>query len=88
LDLVLVEFLEGFLLESYLETKVNVPEVKHGKRQELESAINEEAMLLASFIRGKRIWEPRPVPLPNFVVPRMLEVKEVHKLCFNLFSQI
>ena len=56
------------------ETNVNVPRVKHGNRQELESVISEEAMLLASFIRGKRIWEPRTVPLPNFVMPRMLEV--------------
>lgn len=47
---------------------LNVLRVKHGKRQEVESAINEEAMLLASFIRGKRIWKPGTVPLANCVI--------------------
>jgi hypothetical protein len=41
------------------------------KRQEIESVINEEAMLLASFIRGKRIWEPRLVPLPNITIAKI-----------------
>ena len=64
---------------------VNVPRVKHEKRQELESAINEEAMLLANFIRGKRIWEPRTVPLPNFVIPRIFEVKRRSQPAFHPF---
>ncbi len=66
---------------------VNVLRVKHGKRQKFESAINEEAMLLASFIRGKRIWEPRTVPLPNFVLPRTLEIKRTSKPAFQAFFQ-
>ena len=78
-----VEFLN--LLENYFETKVNVPRVKHGNKQELESVINEEAMLLASFIRGKRIWEPRSVPLPNFVMPRIFVTKRKAKALLQPF---
>ena len=32
-------------LDSYFETNVSVPRIKHGNKQELESLINEEALL-------------------------------------------
>ena len=63
------EFLDR--LEDYFQTRVNVPRVKIGNKQEFETVINEEAMLLASFIRGKRIWEPRVVPLPNITLSKI-----------------
>lgn len=70
------EFLDR--LEDYFQTRVNVPRVRMGKKQELETVINEEAMLLASFIRGKRIWEPRLVPLPIITIPK-IQRKEKRK---------
>jgi CRISPR-associated protein Cas1 len=50
-------------LNSFLESKVEVPRVKRGIRQEVESLLNEEAMLLAKYLRGeKNEWTPR-VPI-------------------------
>lgn len=71
------------------KTKVNVPRVKHGKRQELESTINEEAMLLANFIRGKRIWEARTAPLPAIPSPRQIKDSTKHTTPFEpLFPSV
>jgi hypothetical protein len=72
-------------LEDYFQTSVNVPRVKIGKRQEIETVINEEAMLLASYIRGKRIWEPRVVPLPDITLPKILRVKRQTECVFESF---
>ena len=50
-------------LNTFLESKVEVPRVKRGKRQEIESLLNEEALLLAKHLRDERSeWVPR-VPL-------------------------
>jgi hypothetical protein len=50
-------------LNSFLESKVEVPRVKRGKRQEIESLLNEEALLLAKYLRDERSeWTPR-VPI-------------------------
>lgn len=47
-------------LNSFFETKVEIPRVKHGSKQEIESLLNEEAMLLAKYLRGeKEEWIPR-----------------------------
>jgi len=47
-------------LNLYFESKVEIPRIKHGKRQTLETLINEEALLFAKFIRSERdIWIPR-----------------------------
>jgi CRISPR-associated protein Cas1 len=47
-------------LNAYFETKVEIPRVRHGNRQEIESLLNEEATLLARYIRGeKENWLPR-----------------------------
>ena len=50
-------------LDSFFESKVEVPRVKHGKRQEIESMLNEEAMLPAKYLRNEKTqWIPR---IPN-----------------------
>jgi len=37
-----------------------IPRIKHGKRQTLDTLINEEALLLAKFLREeKKEWKPR-----------------------------
>ncbi|MCS7095736.1 MAG: hypothetical protein RMK50_01515 [Nitrososphaerota archaeon] len=47
-------------LNSLFERKVDVPRVKHGQKQTLETLICEEALLLAKYIRGERNeWIPR-----------------------------
>jgi CRISPR-associated protein Cas1 len=47
-------------LNSLFESKVEIPRIKHGKKQEIESLINEEVMLLARYLRGeKKEWTPR-----------------------------
>jgi hypothetical protein len=40
-------------LFDYFQTKVYIPRVKRGKRQELESLINEEAFLISRYLRLK-----------------------------------
>jgi CRISPR-associated protein Cas1 len=47
-------------LDSFFKLKVEVPRVKHGSKQEIESLINEEAMLLAKYLRNEKSeWIPR-----------------------------
>jgi CRISPR-associated protein Cas1 len=51
-------------LHDYFRSTVDIPNVKRGKRQEVESLINEEALLLAKYLRGEKThWEPRIVKL-------------------------
>ena len=39
---------------------VEIPRLRHGKKQTLETLINEEALLLAKFLRNeKKHWVPR-----------------------------
>jgi len=46
--------------EMYFESKVEIPLIRHGKRQKLETLINEEALLLAKHLRDERkTWVPR-----------------------------
>jgi CRISPR-associated protein Cas1 len=50
--------------DKYFETKVTVPRIKRGKRQEIETLINEEALLFAQYLRNeRRSWNPRIVEL-------------------------
>ena len=45
---------------AYFESKVEVPRIRHGSRQTLETLINEEALLLAKYLRdGRKTWIPR-----------------------------
>ena len=47
-------------LNGYFESKVDIPLIRHGKRQRIETLINEEALLLAKFLRDERkTWIPR-----------------------------
>jgi CRISPR-associated protein Cas1 len=47
-------------LERYFESKINIPLIRHGKRQRLETLITEEALLLAKFLRNEcKTWVPR-----------------------------
>lgn len=49
-------------LNRYFETKVNIPRIKRGKRQEIETLIGEEALLFAQYLRNeKKEWIPRTV---------------------------
>ena len=47
-------------LNKFFETNVEIPRIKVGKKQTLETLINEEALLLAKFLRYERkTWNPR-----------------------------
>jgi CRISPR-associated protein Cas1 len=47
-------------LEELFEGMVEVPRIRHGSRQTLETLINEEALLLAKYLRDERkTWIPR-----------------------------
>lgn len=44
----------------YFQTKVQVPRIRVGKSQEIETLINEESYLFAKYLRGERAtWIPR-----------------------------
>ena len=47
-------------LHCYFESKVDVPRRRVGKSQSIETLINEEALLLAKYLRDERkTWVPR-----------------------------
>ena len=49
-------------LSTFLESMFEIPRIRHGKRQTLDTLINEEALLLAKYLRNeKKDWEPRIV---------------------------
>ena len=51
-------------LNQYFQSKVRMPRVRMGEQQEIETLINEEALLLAMFLRDERkSWRPRIVQL-------------------------
>ena len=55
-------------LHDYFKLKVKIPRMKRGQRQEVETLINEEALLLAKFFRDEReTWIPRIAIPPPFV---------------------
>ncbi|HDQ06723.1 MAG TPA: hypothetical protein ENN36_08405 [Candidatus Bathyarchaeota archaeon] len=50
-------------LNNLFNRYVEIPRIKHGKRQTLDTLINEESLLLAKFLRKeKKEWKPI---LPN-----------------------
>jgi len=52
-------------LNNLFKRKVEIQRIKHGKRQTLDTLINEEALLLAKFLRNERKkWNPR---IPNLI---------------------
>jgi len=47
-------------LNQFFERLVEIPRIKHGKRQSLDTLICEEALLLAKYLRNERkTWTPR-----------------------------
>jgi hypothetical protein len=47
-------------LNGLFNRKVEIPRIRHGKTQTLDTLINEEALLLAKFLRNERKeWNPR-----------------------------
>jgi CRISPR/Cas system-associated endonuclease Cas1 len=47
-------------LNKYFQTKVEIPRIRMGKEQEIETLINEEAALFAQYLRNeKQTWIPR-----------------------------
>lgn len=53
-------------LNSSFETTVEVPRVRHGNRQTLETLINEKAFVFAQYLRNeKQNWVPRIASLDN-----------------------
>lgn len=44
--------------------KVEIPRIKHGKKQTLDTLISEEAFLLAKYLRNERkYWKPRTISI-------------------------
>lgn len=51
-------------LNDCFRTIVNVPRIMRGEKQEIETLINEEALLFAKYLRNEReTWTPRIVGL-------------------------
>jgi CRISPR-associated protein Cas1 len=47
-------------LNDYFDTKIELPRIRSGKRQRIETLINEETLLLAKYIRNEsKTWTPR-----------------------------
>lgn len=41
-------------LNQLFESEVEIPRIRHGKKQTLETLINEEALLLARYLRNEK----------------------------------
>jgi hypothetical protein len=49
-----------FNRQNYFETIVEIPRIKVGEKQTIETLINEEALLFAKYLRNeKKDWIPR-----------------------------
>jgi hypothetical protein len=49
-------------LDLHLKTKVSIPRIRMGSQQEIETLVNEEALLFAQYLRNeKQTWTPRIV---------------------------
>jgi CRISPR-associated protein Cas1 len=47
-------------LNQFLEKKIQIPRIRHGSKQQIETLINEEALLLAKYLRNEiETWKPR-----------------------------
>ena len=47
-------------LNGVFNREVEIPRIKHGKKQTLDTLISEEALLLAKYLRNERKdWNPR-----------------------------
>jgi hypothetical protein len=53
-------------LDCLFESTIEIPRVRHGNKQTLETLVNEEALLLACYLRNeKQNWVPRIASLAN-----------------------
>lgn len=51
-------------LNSFFESIVEIPRVKHGNKQTVETLISEEARLFAQYLRNERqSWNPKTASL-------------------------
>ena len=51
-------------LNALFDREVEIPRIRYGSKQTLGTLINEEALLLARFLRNeKQTWKPRIVDL-------------------------
>ena len=49
-------------LNQLFESEVEIPRIRHGTKQTIETLINEEALLMAKFLRNERKnWIPRKI---------------------------
>mgnify|MGYP000097144261 CR=1 FL=1 len=49
------------------ERKVAIPRIRHGKKQTVETLINEEVLLIAKYLRNeKQTWSPNTFSLYSF----------------------
>jgi CRISPR-associated protein Cas1 len=49
-------------LNRYFESQVDIPGIKRGRKQEIETLISEEALLLAQYLRDEsQTWNPRTI---------------------------
>jgi CRISPR-associated protein Cas1 len=54
-------------LNQYFQSKVKIPRIRMGERQEIETLINEEALMFAMFLRDeKQSWKPRIAELADY----------------------
>lgn len=52
-------------LNGVFNREVEIPRIRHGKKQTLDTLISEEALLLAKYLRNERqSWNPRIASLP------------------------
>jgi hypothetical protein len=52
-------------MHKYFEVEVEIPRIRIGKKQTIETLINEEALLLAKYLRSEReTWIPR-IAIPS-----------------------
>jgi len=55
-------------LNQLFESEVEIPRIRHAKRQTLDTLINEEALLLAKYLRNeKKEWKPRILKVKPFM---------------------
>lgn len=53
-------------LNGYFKTRIQVPRMRRGSSQELETLINDEVLLFAQYLRGEKLaWHPRVGDLPQ-----------------------
>jgi hypothetical protein len=70
-------------LKDYFEKKIEVPLIRYGKKQRIETLINEEALLLAKYIRNE-IKTMESKSLNSLVILLMKNISHVKSLCSYL----